>query len=51
MKGFRHNLINLKFVILLVHLWAELTFFFKFGDWAGQLGDGRAVILGEYTNR
>ncbi|XP_058964177.2 protein adenylyltransferase SelO isoform X1 [Pocillopora verrucosa] len=23
----------------------------QFGDWAGQLGDGRAVILGEYTNR
>ena len=23
----------------------------QFGDWAGQLGDGRAVMLGEYTNR
>ena len=26
-------------------------FYAQFGDWAGQLGDGRAVILGEYTNR
>ncbi|KAJ7337801.1 hypothetical protein OS493_007958 [Desmophyllum pertusum] len=23
----------------------------QFGDWAGQLGDGRAVMLGEYMNR
>ena len=23
----------------------------QFGHWAGQLGDGRAVLLGEYTNR
>ena len=23
----------------------------QFGDWAGQLGDGRALLLGEYINR
>lgn len=23
----------------------------QFGEWAGQLGDGRAVMLGEYINR
>ena len=28
-----------------------LFFHPQFGEWAGQLGDGRAVMLGEYINR
>lgn len=27
------------------------SFILKFGHWAGQLGDGRAHLLGAYKNR
>ena len=33
------------------YYYTELRYDFQFGDWAGQLGDGRAVILGEYINK
>lgn len=29
----------------------DAFFHLQFGEWAGQLGDGRAVMLGEYVNR
>lgn len=37
--------------MLALDMYCRFFFHTQFGDWAGQLGDGRAVMLGEYMNR